>query len=254
MTKEPTARTTTAQPDGQTTANHPPATDSTDRPAINRANSKHSTGPRTEAGKQRSALNALRHGLTGQTIVLPSDDLIAYQSHCKRFLLEYQPKTETEEHFVQTIADTAWRLNRIPALENNLLTLGMMEHEDSVHTDPQICRALAMAQTYREQSHVFANLGIHEQRLARLFEKTLKQLRAIQAERRAIEKEQLANAAVIMELHQDEGLPYDPAQDGFVFSPAEIDTCIQRNDRLKLARRANFHRQPRALATAAPSQ
>jgi hypothetical protein len=32
------------------------------RAAINRANSQHSTGPRTPAGKQRSSLNALRHG------------------------------------------------------------------------------------------------------------------------------------------------------------------------------------------------
>jgi hypothetical protein len=41
-----------------------------DRVAINRANSQHSTGPRTESGKQRSSLNALRHGLTARTAVL----------------------------------------------------------------------------------------------------------------------------------------------------------------------------------------
>ena len=42
----------------------------TDRALINRANAQRSTGPKTEEGKQRSSLNALRHGLTGQTIIL----------------------------------------------------------------------------------------------------------------------------------------------------------------------------------------
>jgi hypothetical protein len=44
------------------------------RAAINRANSAHSTGPRTESGKQRSSLNALSHGLTARTAVLPTED------------------------------------------------------------------------------------------------------------------------------------------------------------------------------------
>jgi hypothetical protein len=52
-----------------------------DRAAINRANSQQSTGPRTESGKQRSSLNALRHGLTAQSAVLPSEDPAAYEAH-----------------------------------------------------------------------------------------------------------------------------------------------------------------------------
>ena len=40
-----------------------------DRRAINRANARKSTGPKSSAGKRRSAMNALRHGLTGQVIV-----------------------------------------------------------------------------------------------------------------------------------------------------------------------------------------
>ena len=200
-----------------------------DRAAINRANSQHSTGPRTEAGKQRTRLNALRHGLTGQTVVLPEDDLDKYQKRNQEFFAEYKPKGPTEMQLVQVLADTSWRLNRVTVLENSLLTLGIAEHEASVDTDhPQVHTNLAMAKAYREQNHVVANLGMHGQRLDRLFKETLKQLREIQAERRTLEKEQLKNAAVIMELHNDKGLPYDPAQDGFVFSPAEIGTRIQR--------------------------
>lgn len=215
----------------------------TDRAAINRANSQHSTGPRTETGKQRSALNALRHGLTGQIIVLPSDDLIAYDRHCKGFFLDYQPKSHTEKFLVQTMADVTWRLFRISGLENNLLTLGIIEHELGVNTDhPQVLTGLAMAKAYREQNHAIANLGLHEHRLARLFDKSLKQLRELQAERQSSEEEQLENAAILMGMHKDAELPYDPAEDGFVFSTAEIETCIHRNIRLTQARRADRDR------------
>jgi hypothetical protein len=131
------------------------------------------------------------------------------------------------------------------------MSLGIAEQEASVDTDhPKVLTALAMAKTYREHNHVVASLGTHGDRLARLFEKTLKQLREIQAERRNLEKEQLKDATSIMEMHQDKGLSYDPAEDGFVFSPAEIDTCIQRNTRLTQAHTADYRRPSRAFHAA----
>ncbi|MBM1171286.1 hypothetical protein [Microvirga arabica] len=41
------------------------------RQAANRANARQSTGPRTVAGKARSRLNALRHGLAVPTAAMP---------------------------------------------------------------------------------------------------------------------------------------------------------------------------------------
>ncbi len=41
------------------------------RAQINIANAQHSTGPKTPEGKKKSSLNALRHGLTGQIVVMP---------------------------------------------------------------------------------------------------------------------------------------------------------------------------------------
>src|ERR1700683_4820715 len=93
----------------------------TSRTAINRSNSRHSTGPRTESGKQRSSLNALRHGLTAACAVLPSEDPAAYDAHRRGFFDEYQPATPTETQLVIEVADTAWRINRIPHLEAALL-------------------------------------------------------------------------------------------------------------------------------------
>jgi hypothetical protein len=90
--------------------------------AINRANSQHFTGPRTEAGKRRSALNALTYGLTCRTAVLPSEAPAAFEQHRRQFLEEYRPATPTETQLVHELADTGWRLNRIPLLEAGLLS------------------------------------------------------------------------------------------------------------------------------------
>src|SRR6267143_1604678 len=105
------------------------------RTARNRANAAHSTGPKTEAGKKRSSLNAYRHGLTGQTIILPAEDLDAYQAFTRTFFNDYKPVGTLEKQLVQSLADTSWRLNRVAALEHNLIALGFDEHQNSISTE-----------------------------------------------------------------------------------------------------------------------
>jgi hypothetical protein len=190
------------------------------RAAINRANSQHSTGPRSEAGKQRSALNALTHGLTCRTAVLPSEDPAAFQKHRLRFLEEYRPATPTETQLVHELSDTSWRLNRIPLLEADVLTQYPAPSPESP--------APAIA--------ALATLGLHSQRLSRQFHKTLQHLREIQLERREREDRDLRDAAAIVLLHKQKGIPYDPAQDGFVFSKAEIEAFAQRRMRVEHTR------------------
>ena len=59
----------------------------------NRRNAQQSTGPRTEIGKKTSSLNALRHGLTSRIVVLPTEDLAAYQKFSAEFLVDLAPET-----------------------------------------------------------------------------------------------------------------------------------------------------------------
>jgi hypothetical protein len=174
-----------------------------------------STGPRTDSGKQRSSLNALRHGLTAASAVLPSEDQAAYETHRRQFFDEYQPATPTETHLTQELADTAWRINRIPLLEADLLS-----------QDPT-------PQTLIPQ---LATLGLHYTRLSRQFQKTVDQLREIQSERRREQERDLKRAAALLELHKHKGIPYDPVQDGFVFSLEQIEAHTQRLMRLNQSR------------------
>jgi hypothetical protein len=203
-----------------------PAPSITSRTAINRANAQHSTGPRTDSGKQRSSLNALRHGLTAASAVLPSEDRAAYDAHRRSFFDEYQPATPAETQLTQELADTAWRLNRVPLLEAELF---------SQSADPQSLIPL------------LATLGMHSHRLSRQFQKSLNQLREIQAERRLQQERDLKRAAALLELSKHKGIPYDPVQDGFVFSKDEIQTFSERLKRSNESRHIEhvlFHMQP----------
>jgi hypothetical protein len=73
--------------------------------AANQANSRLSTGPKTEEGKAKSSHNAVRTGLTGQTVLLPSDDVEAYQKHVARFEAECKPVADREKELTQKIAE-----------------------------------------------------------------------------------------------------------------------------------------------------
>ena len=202
-----------------------PATVQINRAEINRANSQHSTGPRTESGKQRSSQNALRHGLTARTAVLPSEDPAAYQRHCRQFIDEYKPATASETQLVQQLADTSWRINRIPLLEADVLARAQSPAPSPEPPSFDIVDA----------HRLLASLSIHGQRLSRQFQKTLIQLREIQAERLERERRDLRDAASVLEFHKHKGLPYDPAEDGFVFSKTEIEAFAQRTMRLNQA-------------------
>jgi hypothetical protein len=202
---------------------------------INRADSQHSTGPKTAAGKHQSSLNALRHGLTGQIVVMPTEDLQAYQTHLKSFADEYRPQGATEAHLVQALADASWRLNRVAALETNLLAL-------AVGNDPDpLSGAMSIVAALESQSKALANLSMHSQRLSRQFERTVAQLRDLQTIRRAQDEKELNNLVDIIEMYESTGESYDPSADGFVFSGQQIEAAISARHRERLIEEAYDH-------------
>ncbi len=214
----------------------------TDRAAINRANSQHSTGPRTAAGKQRSSLNALRHGLTAASPVVPSEDPAVFEDHRRRFFDEYRPATPTESQLVQELVDTSWRLNRIPLLEADVLARAAAP----VPPDEEITFDIVDAH------RLIANLTIQGDRLSRQFRKSLDTLREIQAERAERERRDLNDAAALLEYHKHKGIPWEPADDGFVFSKEFVERIAQHKKHLNASRHIEyvlFHMPPAPALT-----
>jgi hypothetical protein len=203
--------------------------------AANRANAEKSTGPKTEAGKLIASHNAVKTGLTGRTILLPSDDVAAYQDLVALMVKQFAPATDYESHIVQRMADTEWRLLRIPTLESGLLALGRTELLAQCGGDP-VTLEILISRTYEKD---FRNLGLQERRLRNYLKADAAELSRIQAERLAVAELQdepttEPTAAVTTP-------PPPPVQNGFEFSTAtsapsqpvrttEIDERIDRTE------------------------
>ena len=55
-------------------------------------------------------MNAVKTGLTGRTVLLPTDDALIYQQHLDRHFSELSPATDRERALAQIVADAEWRL------------------------------------------------------------------------------------------------------------------------------------------------
>ncbi len=91
--------------------------------AANRANAQKSTGPRTAAGKQRSSMSALKHGLSARTLVLPHEDNTAYEEVRASLYSQYEPATPQECMLVDQLASAWWRTLRERQIETDMLDL-----------------------------------------------------------------------------------------------------------------------------------
>jgi len=89
----------------------------------NQRNAKHSTGPRTEAGKRRSRRNAVRHGLTAETVIDILEDAADYRAFERAIKSDYSPQTAIEGQLVSRLASLLWRLRRAVIVESGLLNM-----------------------------------------------------------------------------------------------------------------------------------
>src|SRR6267154_1955525 len=197
--------------------NHDHSTTDAQRSA-NQQNAQHSTGPRTESGKQRSKLNATRHSLTGQVHITTEEDRIAYDAHCKAYFAEWNPPTTTQTHLVQTLADKQWQIHHGAAILQSIYIQGQAELADKIDADhPQVQDALTA--------------GLFTMERAKYTER---------------QKREMAEAIQIKKFCDMQEEPFNPAKFGFVSQARDIEIQIFKEDYLeqaKIAAKYNFNRE-----------
>ena len=89
----------------------------------NRRNARHSTGPVTERGKQRSRCNAVRHGLTAETVIGALEDADDYKAFEAAVIADYDAQTAVERELVLRLASLLWRIRRATSMETGLFEI-----------------------------------------------------------------------------------------------------------------------------------
>ena len=87
----------------------------------NRRNAQKSTGPKTDAGRQRASQNAVRHGLTAETVIKFLEDPDDYRAFERSVTAGYDAETAVERELVLRLASLLWRLRRATSIETGLL-------------------------------------------------------------------------------------------------------------------------------------
>ncbi len=163
-------------------------------------------------------MNALRHGLTGQVNLMPTEDREAHDKFCAGLVESLAPEGNLEIQFAQSIAEDNWRMNRGRAIETNMLFFGPSQ-PDTGH--PQIDSAITAAQVFSEDPRKFQLLSLYMQRTNRDMQKNLDRLTAMQAERKARRQQDLEELAALLEYNEIKHLPVEQAEtkgaNGFVF-------------------------------------
>jgi hypothetical protein len=132
--------------------------------AASRRNARHSTGPKTPAGKAASSMNGLRHGLRARTAILPGENQEDFDEISIALQNQYQPQNPTEQHLVDQAANAQWKLLRAENYE-----------AEAAKDHPSIDDRIA----------TFSRMTLATGRLERSFNKACRELERLRAAREA---------------------------------------------------------------------
>ena len=166
----------------------------------NRTNAKRSTGPKTVAGKALSRMNAHKHGLTAETIVIGDEDPRTFDMLRAELEEEYKPRPGIESELVERLAVLMWRMRRIPIFEAALIEVRRERIASDKRMDSMIPSPFKdedrketpyenTALAFQNSQQTLGTLFRYEAALMNAFNRTLQQLLFLQ-DRRARDEDE----------------------------------------------------------------
>jgi hypothetical protein len=183
----------------------------------NRNNAEHSTGPRTEAGKAKSARNALRHGVYSMAKLIPGEDPEELDVLTKGILKDLNPLNTHETELVNQLIDLQWRLRRVTNEEARILS-----------AEPPDYKALN-------------NISLHAARMKRQYSAGLKEFQTLHQISLKIFWEDVAIAEKLVEANQILNRPTNLQEFGFVFPLDFVERRIRRRKLIELTIKKGGH-------------
>ena len=156
----------------------------------NRRNALKSSGPRTPEGKNVVRLNAVKHGLLSQTVLLPGEDAETLKKLGESLRAELQPVGDLEGMFVDRIIAAHWRLRRLGQVEAGIFTYkyyGTLSENNKMEGMRE-ADATSLGHAFlrdANQANAFSKLSRYEASIERSLYKALHELQRLQAARLA---------------------------------------------------------------------
>jgi hypothetical protein len=160
--------------------------------------------------------------LPKKSLLLPGESQEEFDRHLYRYHREYQPKGATEEDLVNRLAETEWRRRRIPVLEADAIE-----------------RSFESGDTEHKFLHTYS---LYEQRFHRIFQSLLKDLHEVQTRRKKATGVDFRVAAIVNNYCKLSEIPWNPADDGFVFSSDLLSQRFELAEKIKGANQISNHR------------
>ena len=153
---------------------------STLRSETARLNGAKSKGPKSPAGRRRSSLNALTHGLCSSVVVLSNESPALFTAYLDGYIARFSPADTVELDLVQQIVDSSWRLRRALAMETAAYEREMLRQAPECEDFTEDVRLFTAIQSLADNSRFPAHLSRYESRIHRMYHRAMDTLTQLQ--------------------------------------------------------------------------